>query len=233
MNRRYRIGNAQTIGRRKVQSNYFSTEFNEAGNLLAVMADGAIDHPNGRKAAIMAVTHCINAFLRNALGEHAGVFMLDTAIRINRQIQDAIYLGKSPCLSLTALLFADEDMYYFNVGVNKIFLYDGINERCIGSSDINDAYSSGKLKLPLKSVIAIASTGVYTSTHPMERMIAIESAKDVFDKAQTMVKVVEDKNLDNQINATALLIELAKTKKNILHIIQYYLRPKTASEVQK
>jgi hypothetical protein len=219
MNKRYGIGNAQTIGHRKVQSNYFSTEFNEAGNLLAVMADGAIDHPNGRRAAIMAVTHCINAFLRNALDEHSDDFMLETAIKVNRQIQDAIYLGKSPCLSLTALLFIGEDMHYFNVGVNKIFLYDGINERKIGGSSFNDAYSSGKVKLQAKNIISVTSAGVHTDTHPMERLKAIESTKEVFDKAQALIKLVEEKNLDNQLNATALLIETIKRKRNFIKII--------------
>jgi hypothetical protein len=208
---RYRIGNAQTIGRREVQSNYFSTKYNKAGDLLAVLADGTIDHPNGRRAAIMAVEYCVIGFLRNdiVLKEQALQITLKTAIEISRHIQGAVFLGKSPHLSLTMMLFANEEMQYFNVGSNKIYFYNGNNERIL-DADSNDPYSSGKYKVPAKSIIGIMSTGAYAVTHPMERIKIIESEKKVFDKAQAIVEVIKGKELDNQPNATALLIEVAK-----------------------
>ena len=206
---RYHIGNAQAIGRRAVQSNYFSTKYNKAGDLFAVLADGTIDHPNGRRAAIMAVEYCVDAFLRNLLSVHTSQNMLKTAIEANRHIQSTIYTGKIPRLSLTMMLLDKEEVQYFNVGVNKLYIYNGQNERVL-EGDPYSSYFSGKCKLPAKNTIGIISAGVYTVTHPMERMRIVESEKKIFDKAQAIVKTVKEKNLENQLNTTALLIEVVK-----------------------
>ena len=204
---RYLIGNAQAIGRRAVQSSYFSTKFNEAGDLFAVLADGTIDHPNGRRAAILAVEYCVQAFRRNLFYKQTSQIMLETALQANRYVQNAVYTGKTPRLSLTMIFMAYLEAQYFNVGVNKIYIYNGQTERVLGG-DSDNSYSCGKCILPAKSVIGMISAGAHTVTHPMERLSIIESDKNIFDKAQAMVESVKVKNLDNQMNATALLIEV-------------------------
>jgi hypothetical protein len=206
---RYRIGNAQTIGRREIQSNYFTTEYNDTGDLLAVLADGTIDHPNGRKAAIIAVEHCIDSFLRGSLNEQTERFMIDTALNINKRIKDAVYIGRSPRLSLTVVLLSGETAHYFNVGANKILLYNGHNERAIDDCTGNP-YASGRCNVSVKNVIGIFSIGACTMAHPMERLKIIKSEIDVFDKAQAVVDSVNGKWLDNQLNTTVLLVEVVK-----------------------
>jgi hypothetical protein len=44
----------------------------------------------------------------------------------------------------------------------------------------------------------------------MERISVISSSKNIFDKAQAMVEAVKNKGLDNQLNATAVLVEVAR-----------------------
>lgn len=205
----YSIGNAQTIGCREVESNYFSIVYNEAGNLFAVLADGSIDHKNGRKAAVLTVRYCVNAFLRNIQNVDTSQFMHKTALNACRCVQDAIYLDKTPHLSLTMALFINDEMQYFNVGVNKVYFYNGHNERTIGG-DLNLPYSSGKCKLPLKNVIGIFSNGAHSATHPIERINIISSREDAYNKAQAIIETVKGKCLNNQLNATALLIEVMK-----------------------
>ena len=209
---RYRIGNAQIIGRKKVQSNYFSTKYNKSGDLLAVLADGTIDHPNGRKAAMLAVEYYIDALSQNLYSGHLNLFALDTAIRANRHIQSLIYIGRIPRLSLSVVLFSKGEIGYFNVGANEIFLYDGDNERIVSDDTRNPniSYSSGRLKVRSKSVIGIMSAGIYAFTHPMERLRIIESKINTFEKAQAMVEVVNNKKLNNQLNATTLLVEVLR-----------------------
>jgi hypothetical protein len=205
----YRVGNAQIIGRRKEQGNYFASEYNKAGDLLAVLADGTIDHPNGRRAAIMAVEYYINAFSQNIYGGYANLIAPETAMMVNRQIQSVIYLGQSPRLSLTVALFSKGEMKYFNVGMNRVFHYDGYSERILDEQNGNQ-YSCGRRKIQSKNTIGITSFGAHAVMHPMERIRIIETKKSIFDKAEAIVEAVNKKGLEDQLNATALLIEVLR-----------------------
>lgn len=206
---RYQIGNAQTIGSCEVQSNYFSTAYNDEGNLFAVLADGTIDHPNGRKAAIMAVEYCVDSFLWNWSNVQSEHFLLDTALRANKHIKDAIYIDRSPRLSLTMILFKGRQARYFNVGVNRIYLYNRHNERLLGDNAVY-AYSNGIYELSSKNIVGILSSGAYADSHPMERIKIVGSGKKAYDKAQDIVESINGKGLNHQMNATALLIEVVK-----------------------
>jgi len=212
MTDRYLIGNAQTIGYRETQSNVFSTAYDDAGDLLAVLADGAIDHPNGRVAAIIAVGCCVNAFIQKfSRIEPAQIsqFLLETALKANKNIQDSVYIGKSPRLSLTMALFRDRELHYFNVGTNKLFLYNGHNERALGS-DANNPNSYGKCVLSPRNIVGILSAGAHDRAHPMERIKIIESNSEIFDKAQAIIASANKKGLTKQLSATALLIGVSK-----------------------
>ena len=210
MTNRYLIGNAQTIGNREIQSNYFATAYNGVSDLLAVLADGTIDHPNGRNAAVIAVECCVEAFTQEfsvARYNNSDEFLLETALKANKRIKEAIYLGTNPRLSLTMILLKGKELQYFNVGANKIFLYNGRNELILGNY-ANDSYSAGKYDLAAKNVIGILSTGAYIDAQPMERIRIIESKRKIHDKAQDIIDSVTKKGLSIQLNATALLIGL-------------------------
>jgi len=207
----YRIGNAQIIGRREVQSNYFTTAYNDnTGQLLAVLADGSIDHPNGRKAAILAVELCVDEFFQERVRSNTCEAMLEVALKASKHIEDTIYTRRIPKISLTIALLKERDFTFFNVGGNRLYLYNGHNERVL-NYDMKSPYSGGTVKLDVKNMIGIYSVGVYSITHPVERIKIVESNKySAFDKAQTLIETVEEKALDNQLNATALLIEVKK-----------------------
>ncbi|MCL1810046.1 MAG: hypothetical protein FWG42_09830 [Clostridiales bacterium] len=212
MNNRYQIGNAQIIGCREIQSNYFATVFNENDDLLAVLADGTIDHPNGRAAAMMAVEICTNTFRQRfaiVQHEHGNQFLFDTAMKANSRIQETFYFGRSPRVSLAMVLFIGDKLQYFNVGVSKVLLYNGHNERTLGNVT-SGSYSSGICEFPQGSIAGLFSAGAHANVHPMERLKIIESKKEVFDKAQAVIDTVRKKGLDNQMNATALLVEAAR-----------------------
>jgi len=212
MTDRYLIGNAQTIGSREIQNNVFSTAYNDAGDLLAILADGAVDHPNGRIAALIAVGCCVNTFIQKSSrveSKETGRFLLDTAMKANRNVQDAVFIGKGPRLSLTMALFRGKELHCFNVGLNKTFLYNGHNEKALGA-DAKNSFFNGKCDLAPKDVVGILSAGAYASAHPMERIKIIESDRDIFDKAQAIIETVSNKRLAVQLSATALLVEVLK-----------------------
>jgi len=212
MTDRYLIGNAQTIGSREIQNNVFSTAFNDTGDLLAILADGTIDHPNGRIAALIAVGCCVNTFIQKSSSvesRETSQFLLDTALKANRSVQDAVYVGKGPRLSLTMALFRGKELHCFSVGLNKTFLYNGHNEKALGA-DAKNSFFNGKCDLSRKNTVGILSAGAYAQAHPMERIRIIESDRDIFEKAQAIIESVSNKRLAVQLSATALLIEVLK-----------------------
>jgi hypothetical protein len=212
MTDRYQIGNAQTIGYHEIQNNFFSTVYNDDGDLLAVLADGAVNHPNGRIAALISVSCCVNTFIQKfsrAEPTQTNQFLFETAMKANRNVQDSVYIGKSPRLSLTMALFRERELYYFSVGMNRIFLYNGHNELVIGA-DAKKSHFDGKCNLAPKNIVGILSTGAYANAHPMERIRIIESKNLIFDKAQAIIESVTKKGLAKQLSATALLVEVTR-----------------------
>ena len=210
MIKNYDIGNGQTIGSGEIQSNYFSTVFNNAGNLFAVLADGGIDHQNGRKAAILAVEFCVDAFLMGRISPDKNNAMYELALKVNRRLEEVLYMDRSPKLSLTIVLIRSQELFYFNAGSNRIYYYDGMNERSL-DGDIESSHSLGKLEMIPGDVVGMYSAGVHTITHPMERIeIAESSDVSAFDRAQAVIETVIHKGLQNQLNATVLLIEVNK-----------------------
>ena len=210
MTSRYLIGNAQMIGRKEVQSNYFATAYNHFGHLLAVLADGNVDHLNGRKAAKFAVESCIYEFSQDRLQLADKDDTLETVFGINKRVQELLYMKPTPRLSLTIAIFAQHELRFFTVGSNRLFLYNGHNERLI-DYDEKSPFFFGKYGLGHKNVVGIYSVGAHTVTHPMERIKIVECSNDsISDKAQSIVDTVVAKGLQSQLNATALLVEVRK-----------------------
>jgi len=106
-------------------------------------------------------------------------------------------------------LFRGKELHYFNVGVNKIFLNNGHNERTLGAGG-KGSTSYGKCNLAPKDIVGVLSAGAHDHAHPMERIKIIESNTGIFDKAQAIIASVNKKGLTKQLSATALLVEVAK-----------------------
>ena len=231
MSTRFQIGNAQEIGRREIQSNYFSTAFINKTDLIAIVADGSIDHPNGRKAAILAVEYCVNAFqtlnpsnivdisdvadtadIANIANSEIFNFMLWIAKETDKRIREVVYKGRTPRLSLTMIYISNTKdntktntenntkANYFNIGTNKIYLYNGHNERVL-NYDSNRPYTIGthEFKRGEKETIAILTKGAYTHMHPMER-IRIMNTKRRGDIGYN-IKNIENNKKDTKNNA--------------------------------
>ena len=204
------IGNAQMIGRRENQSNYFSTIYNDDGDMLAILSDGLIDHPNARKGAILAVEFCNYEFSQNRFELTNEKEAINTILKVNKFLQETIYTSRIPRISISISLFIQDILYFFNVGINKLYLYNEDNERLL-NYDKEKAYSFGKYKLNPKNIVSMYSSGIYSSTHPLERIKIInEKEYTIFEKSQNIIEIISSKNLENQANATAVLIEVKK-----------------------
>jgi len=202
----YRTSNAQIIGKREFQCNYISSVYNKRGNFLAVLSDGTIDHPNGCIAAEIAAEYCIKAFVDKNCADK-GQFLYKTAIGASKHIRNEIYLGKTPRVSLTLLLFEGKTIHYFNVGANRIYIYDGVNELPL-TNDSRSAFDLGEFNLFSKDTVAIFSRGLHVNLIDRERLNILNNETRIYDKAMAIVETVNKKNIVNQNNATALLVEV-------------------------
>jgi len=203
----YRISNAQMMGKQEFQRNYIASAYHKNGNFLAVLSDGTIDHPNGCIAAEISAEYCIKVFENNTSAVK-GQFLYNTAIGASHYIRSEIYLDKTPRVSLTLLLFEGKTLHYFNVGANRIYIYDGINELPL-INDSRAAFNLGEFNLFHKDIVAVFSTGLHKNLIARERInIFNHNETSISNKAMAIVETVNRKDIVNQNNATAFLVEV-------------------------
>lgn len=193
----YKTGNAQTTGSRYFQSNYFSVR--NGRTAFAVLADGSIDHINGRKSAILAAEACIKNFY--GIPEEGVLEFFDyLAGFVLKETRRFIYLGKMPALSLSMLFIKDGELFYYTDGNNKVFLYDGRDYKILEER-------SGHAAFGKRMVTGMFSCGAWEALKEKEIISYLEKKQHPFDKAQQMLKCIMDKNRKEAGNATVVLIE--------------------------
>ena len=199
MQTKYQIGNAQTIGSFEFQSNYFST-LELFNSVFGVLADGTIDHENGRRAAIIATETSMLAFRNHADNmEDTPLFFDLVTSQIIKNVKDKVYLGKTPHLSFTGVYIKNRVLHYFTVGENRLFVFDG---KAI--LQINDR--TGELKLNKNDVVCLTSKGVHQALNEVSLIKILSSKKNIYDKSQQVIEAINIKNVRNASNSTVLLI---------------------------
>lgn len=197
-NELWKIGNAQLLGSRAIQSNYFSTIQGEA--VFAVLADGTIDHINGRRAAILSVETCMREFLKEAQYKSIETFFESLSMKILNNIRERIYRGKTPYISISMVYEKDDTIYYYSVGANRIFVLHEEDYICLKEQ------SGIYCKKPLDTV-GLISEGVYEALDEMELTDLVKQSTGTFEKAQHIRMKINEKKKRQQKNATIILIE--------------------------
>ena len=209
---KYIIGNAQTIGSMENQSNYFAV-FSEP-NLVAVMADGGIDHVNGRKAAVIGVENMAGVFTEKILNKnHFDEVVNKAVLNIRQNVKDYIYRGRMPGLSLSVLCVSDGTAYFYSVGDISIFVYDYRNIRNIHGISFNNIYE-------IKSAenFMMASRGVCSALTQVEMLQFLQEEKSgkkargsfeerAYNKSVKIIEEINRKNIKDAENATVVLLE--------------------------
>lgn len=198
MQDRYKIGNAQTIGSCRVQSNYFSTR--NGISALAVLADGTIDHINGRRCAVLAVEACMREMSYGLSGMQPRLDFDSLVMKVLAEMRGYIYSGKMPYLSLSILFIREKELFYYTAGSNEVFLFDGRDYQFLGGR-------SGRLFFGGGMTAGVLSAGVKQALQETELVSYLMKKGHPFDKAQQMVQGVLDKDRRGAGNATVLLVE--------------------------
>lgn len=194
----WEIGNAQLLGSRTIQSNYFSVVQSEA--VFAVLADGTIDHINGRRAAILSVETCMKEFLKKTEYKSIEVFFEYLPKKILNNIREHIYRGKTPYISISMVYEKDNKVYYYTVGANQIFILQEGNYICLKEQ-------SGIYCKKAMDTVGLISQGVYETLSEVELTELVKQSTGTFEKAQHIRMKIDEKKKSKQKNATIILIE--------------------------
>ncbi len=200
MQETYKIGNAQTIGTRQIQSSYFATETDGCNEAAAVLADGTIDHINGRRCAVLAVETCMQEFRHVPDSETLSAFFDTTAVTVQRLMHEFIYLGKQPCLSLGMQLIRGQELFYYNIGSSRMFLYDGLELRFLKKRNGKEVFKKGM-------TAGLISKGVWEALNEKDTALYLSGKLHPYEKAQRMISGVIEKNRKEAGNAAVVLIE--------------------------
>lgn len=198
MRETYRIGNAQSIGSYQIQSNYFAVK--SGGTCLAVLADGTIDHINGRRGAVLAVEACMREFGNMPPQAELPDFFNAIAAKILQQMREIIYTGKTPYLSVSIQFLKDRELFYYSAGNNRLFLYNGTDCRHLKLRCGRAAFEKGM-------TAGMVSAGVWEALHEKELVSYLRRNIHPYEKAQRMIAGVKEKNRKMAGNATVILIE--------------------------
>lgn len=198
MQETYKVGNAQSIGAYQMQSSYFATDCGP--RCLAALAEGEIDHINGRRGAVLAVEACMRE-LRHMPKEVGFSEFSDTiAAKILRDLREIIYLGKIPCLSLSFQIAENGNLCYYSVGSNQAFLYDGNGYRLLRGT-------CGKVDFRKGMTAGMISRGVWEALNEKEMVSYLKKKAHPYEKAQQMMMGVIEKNKKMARNAAIVLVE--------------------------
>ena len=209
----YSIGNAQSIGGMEIQSNYFAAYVmpGAPGFVSAAVADGGIDHVNGRKAAIIAVENMMAALSGGILSrEHFAEVSERAAKNIIRDVKDYIYRGRTPNLSLSAICVSEGAAYYYTVGDVRVYVYNDRNIRDINGLGVNGVYN-----VKYGDNFMLVSRGGYEALAPVEMLQFLNgedkkyrrSSESAYYKAVGLVGEADRKNIKNAKNTTVVLLE--------------------------
>lgn len=198
MQERYEIGNAQTIGNCEIQSNYFSVQVTDL--VFAVLADGNADHINGRNAAILAVETSIREFTAKPAGISMEDFFESLPMQINQKINECIYLGKKPNVSISIACYKEDTLFYFTVGDIQICLADRNELKFLNGR-------TGMYKIKSTDTLVILSRGVQEALNEVELLAYLSKSTDPYEKAQQIIEEVNRKSIKSAKNATIILME--------------------------
>ena len=203
-----KIGNAQLIGQRENQNDYFSVISGKSkqDHLFAVIADGITNKKTGRYSAILTVDILRANFLnRTYLNLGINDYYEKSFKEIDKKLHDYIQ-GNKVVATLISVIVKNHILYYASIG-NCLLLICRRGELFI----INDINSSeiqiNNFPLTQGDIAMLCSKGVYESLMEMEILCELMETKHPYNKCQNLMRLIQRKSLKNQDNATIIIVE--------------------------
>jgi len=199
------VGNAQLIGQREYQNDYFSTLTYE-GCFLAVIADGLTDKPAAKTAAIITVDTLRKNF---KLDRHIHIgferYVKESLYEVQKMLRAENYANITGA-TLIAMLIRDGIMHFASLGDCSLFIY-----RRHELMPLNRTYSTmmeiKRMALDKKDIAILCSKGARESLTEMEIIWQMEQKIHPYSKCQNLISLIRSKSLTYQDNATIVVAE--------------------------
>jgi len=209
----YVFGNAQLIGTKEVQSNYFSVLSNNSNSLFAIIVDGVLDKISGKYAAVLAVETFKHEYATN---KHKRIsfenFVTQALVKLNKNIEDHLY-EQTVSLKFAIVLIENGMMHIAETPGNAVFLCRNREIlRISGNKATKSLVSNPQIKISRllsarNDVIMLASSGAVDSLTEMEILCRLSSQSHPQHKCQKLLQQSRQKHLKNQSNVTIIVAE--------------------------
>ena len=205
----FSYGNAQLLGEREVQSNYFSV-LTSGASFFAVVADGVIDKPHGSYAAVLTVETLKHEYLLGSFKQTTPEnFFINTLTKINKKIDDHLYENYQN-LKLTAVIIEGGFLYAATTMGTSLYLYRkreliniADNKHIIAKYNIQIS----RLNTAQNDIILLLSSGAAESLTEKEIQWHLSRQNHPYSKCQKLAEQIRQKRLKTQGNATIIIAE--------------------------
>jgi serine/threonine protein phosphatase PrpC len=197
------IGNAQIKGVKEFQNDYFSVEYS-GKYILAVIADGLTDKPEGRYAAETSVNILKENF--NDIDSYVNIeeYFKNSFKDINRILNKA-QENKTGTAVLAAIV-GKNFIEWASIGSCALYLCEDNDILKINGNENNSA-EFDKMRLIKKNGILLCTDGVFKSLEEKEMAESMAEKISAYDKSMKMAELIKNKGLKYQDNATLIIIE--------------------------
>jgi serine/threonine protein phosphatase PrpC len=198
-------GNAQLIGEKEYQNDYFSIMMHR-DSFLGVIADGLGDRPAAKTAAIIVVeTLKKNFFLNKHVLTGADRYFRESVNEIKTRLRFENY-GNVIGATLIAVLIRNGMMYFASLGDCLLFLY-----RRHEMIPLNQLYNTEmeikRIPLEERDIAVLCSKGARESLTEMELIWQMRKKIHPYSKCQNLISRIRSKSLLSQDNATIVIID--------------------------
>lgn len=201
-----KVGNAQVLGKCKMQNDYFAVN-NINNSLFSAVADGLTDKESGKFAAVTAVEILKYNYENNSYKDTKQFFKMSFG-DINKRLKEDTYDNKTGT-TILCIVIKDNIMEWASVGNCALLLLR--KKEIFKINDIKkNEYEFGKLKINKKDIILMCTDGAYESLDETEIISVMSNKEHPYNKTIELSKIIQNKNYRHQDNATMIVIEKQK-----------------------
>ena len=200
-----KIGNSQLIGEKDSQNDCF-TITEKDGLLFSAIADGMTDKPIGKYAASEVINVFKNNFLNGRYRKVGVKRFFEESIRLSQKNLHNNASGNKTGAMIAAVLVKDGELHYLSLGSCSIFLLRAGELIYINNIE-NHEIQMNKVKLAPKDIVLLCSSGAGNSLTERELLWHLSEANHPYGKCQDLLKLIRQKRLVNQDNATIIIME--------------------------
>jgi serine/threonine protein phosphatase PrpC len=202
------IGNAQLLGHNDYQNDYFAV-IEKENTLMAVVADGRGDKPDGKYTSVMAIEMFKKNFDDYLLNNDAKAFFNKSIFQLKKAISDTV-TNNNTGVKLITLIIKQNNIEVLSIGDCVGFVVR--NRQIIY---INTLYNSDLLikqfQLKNKDKVVICTRALFDGLSENELIHRIDTKQHPQYKCESIIKLVYNKKEVNGQNGTIIILENIKS----------------------